>query len=246
MRKTWIHWVLAAIVILLAGAVIAAAGEERIEVKVEQDGDDEISVDINGVTEVIRIEDLADGESKVFDVGDHTIEVRRVGDALELINDGIGMGHGGAHRTMVWMTEDGTKIGVDGERVIKMKVLGDGGESGEKSYTLRMEDGDIIIDGDTVVDVEEIIMRNKGGHPHAIFVDESGVADHVKVFSESFVADGLVTYRCEKTGSTLTLAEEDAIEDSYICPATGCLMERVERPEKRVVIIEKKVEIDEE
>jgi hypothetical protein len=242
MKKTWIHWVLAAIVIVLAGAVIAAAGEERVEVRVEQDGDDEITVDINGVTEIIRIDDLAEGESRTFGAGDHTIEVHRVGDALKLTTEAGGLGTLGGPGAVVWVTSDGEEVSVEGERVIKMRVTGDDEDGETRSYTLRMEDGDAFLDGAGVIGVDEIIMRNKGVHPHAIFVSEDGGVEHMKVFGENLVLDGRVIYRCEETGSTLTLAEEDAIEDAYICPATGCLMEKVEKPEKRVIVIEKRIE----
>ena len=67
-KQTWVQWVVAAILVVIVGAFIASA-EERIEVRVEKESADLISVDVNGVTEVVRLEDLADGESRTFDVG---------------------------------------------------------------------------------------------------------------------------------------------------------------------------------
>ena len=60
------------------------------------------------------------------------------------------------------------------------------------------------------------------------------------------VPGNTVKYRCEETGSVLFVSTDDAIEDSYICPATGCVMTRVSEPETRVITITKKVEIEDE
>ena len=65
------------------------------------------------------IEDLADGESRTFDVGDHELVVKRVGDDLTVVSDGrafasfgaLGAGHG----TNIWVTEDGENIEIDGD-----------------------------------------------------------------------------------------------------------------------------------
>ncbi len=97
-KQTWVHWVVAAILVVVAGVMIASA-EERIEVRVEKNSGDEISVDVNGVTEVVRLDDLADGESRTFDVGDHELVVKRVGDDLTIVNDGHGFGSFGGHGT---------------------------------------------------------------------------------------------------------------------------------------------------
>ena len=56
---------------------------------------------------------------------------------------------------------------------------------------------------------------------------------------------GLVKYVCEETGSVLMVKQEDALEDAYICPATGCVMTKMEEPEVRVIKIQKKIGIDE-
>ncbi len=56
--------------------------------------------------------------------------------------------------------------------------------------------------------------------------------------------DGMVKYVCEETGSILMVKKEDALEDAYICPATGCVMTKVEEPEVRVIKIEKRIEVE--
>jgi hypothetical protein len=55
----------------------------------------------------------------------------------------------------------------------------------------------------------------------------------------------VVRYRCEETGSELIVKTEDALSDTYVCPATGCVMERVDEPEMKVIRIEHKVEGEE-
>lgn len=252
-RRTWLQAVLAAILIVVAGAIIAAA-EERIEVRVEQDSPDEISVDINGVNEIIRIDDLADGESRAFDVGDHEIVVRRVGDELTLTDDGFDVGTDGDLKTMVWLTDDGKRIEIDGDNtdasgqhVMVMKVAGDGDEDGElRTYTVEVDGDEVLLNGEPVVDVDEVIMRNKGEYPHGVFIGEGEDGDHVKVFKTVVKGGDLVTYRCEETGSILMVKRDDAIEDAYICPATGCLMTRVEEPDVHMITVTKKVEVEDE
>jgi len=254
-KRTWLQVVLAAILIVVAGAIIAAAEEQRIEVRVEQESPDEISVDINGVTEVIQLDDLADGESRTFDVGDHEIEVRRVGDELELVDEGFDVGmHGGDLHNLVWVTEDGKRIEIDGgetdasgQHVMVMKVAGDGDEDGEpQTYTVEIDGDRVLLDGEPVVDVDEIIMRNRGEYPHGVFISGGEDGDHVKVFRSVVKGGDLVTYRCEETGSILMVKRDDAIEDAYICPATGCLMTRVEEPDVHMITVTKKVEVDDE
>ena len=257
MSKTkWMQWVVAAIVVVLAGAMIASA-EERIEVRVEADGGDEISVDVNGVTEVVRLDDLADGESRFFDVGDHQIEVRRVGDQLTIVNDGMAFGsfgeiHGG-HGANVWVTKDGENIEIDGGRKMVVMKAGDcedcdgvDCEHGAKAYTIRVDGDDVLLDEDGNVDIEQIIKVHGGHGEHgAIFISEDGNVHHPSMKGMDWHSD-MVTYRCEESGATLRLKADDAIEDAYVCPATGCVMTKVEGPDVQVIKIVKTIEIDDE
>lgn len=250
-RKTWVQLVLAAIVVVLVGAVIAAA-EERIEVRVEKQGDDEVSVDINGVTEVIRLEDLAEGESRTFDVGDHELVVTRLGDELEVVTTGGGFGHLAKHGqdldTLVWVTEDGERIELpgDGEGVRKKVVImnvGDEG-SGEPQTMTVFLDGDDLAAGDGhAVEIDEIVERHGGGAPHAVFITKDGEVHHPDLLG---LGGDVVRYRCEETGSTLVVKKTDDLADSYLCPVTGCLMVRVDEPAMRVIKLSKRVETAEE
>jgi len=253
-KQTWVHWVVAAILVVIAGAFIASA-EERIEVRVEKESADLISVDVNGVTEVVRLEDLADGESRTFDVGDHELVVKRVGDDLTIINDGHDFGsfgvRGVGHSTNVWVTDEGENIEIDGDcefsenKMIVMKVDGLEGEDGEvKTYTIHVDGDEVMLDGDHNFEIDEV-MKLHNGHHGAVFISEDGDVDHPMIIKSHGMHAGLVKYVCEETGSVLMVKQEDALEDAYICPATGCVMTKMEEPEVRVIKIQKKIEIDE-
>lgn len=250
-KQTWVHWVVAAILVVVAGVLIASA-EERIEVRVEKESGDEISIDVNGVTEVVRLEDLADGESRTFDVGDHELVVKRVGDDLTIISDGHAFGsfgaHGVGHTANVWVTEDGENIEIDsdcefgGNKVIVMKVDGLEGSAGEeKSYTIHVDGEEVLLDGEHNIEIDEIVKLHRGHHG-AVFISEDGDVDHPMIIKRGGMRSGLVKYLCEETGSVLMVKAEDALEDAYICPATGCVMKKMAEPEVRVIKIQKKVE----
>ena len=49
-----------------------------MRVEVRADDGKEISIDVNGVTEVVTLDDLADGEERTFDVGGHDVTVKRI------------------------------------------------------------------------------------------------------------------------------------------------------------------------
>jgi len=251
-KQTWVHWVVAAILVVVVGALIASA-EERIEVRVEKNSSAEISVDVNGVTEVVRLDDLADGESRTFDVGDHELVVKRVGDDLTIVGDGHGFGAFGGHTANVWVTDDCEEIEIDGDcefgekKVIVMKVAGDGGEAGEaKTYTIHVDGDEVMVDGEQTIDIDEIVKLHGGGQHGAIFISEDGNVHHPGMVGLHGMHGDLVKYRCEETGSVLMVKKDDAIEDVYICPATGCVMTKVEEPEMRMIKIMKRVEVDDE
>ena len=250
-KQTWVHLVIAAILVLAVGAIIASA-EERIEVRVEKNSSDEISVDVNGVTEVVRLDDLADGESRTFDVGDHELVVTRVGDELTIVSDGHAFGSFGGlhegHETNIWVTDEGETIEIDGdyefelEKVIVVKVVGGEGEDGEfKTYTIQIDGDDVMFDGDHNMGIDEIVKLH-GGHHGAVFISEDGDVDHPMIIKSHGLHGGMVKYRCDETGSILMVKEEDALEDVYICPATGCVMTKLEEPEVHVIKIQKRIE----
>lgn len=250
-KQTWVHWMIAAILVVVAGAIIASA-EERIEVRVEKHNADEISVDVNGVTEVVRLEDLADGESRTFDVGDHELVVKRVGDNLTIVSDGHAFGaFGEGHATNIWVTDDGEEIEITGDcefsekKMIVMKVDGDG-EAGAQAYTIKVDGDDVVFGEDMNVEIDEIIKLHGGGDHQAVFISEDGNVHHPSVVGIHGGHPDMVKYRCEESGSVLLVKTEDAYHDTYICPATGCVMTKVEEPEVKVITIKKRIEIEDE
>ena len=250
-KQTWVHWVVAAILVVVAGALIASA-EERIEVRVEKDSSDEITVDVNGVTEVVRLDDLADGESRTFDVGDHELVVKRLGDELTIVTDGHAFGGPGKSLdTMVWVGDGGEEIEIHGDcdhkAVRKMIVMkpGDEADGETRTYTIHVDGDEVLLDGEHNIGIDQIV-KSHGGHHGAVFISEDGDMDHPMIVKSHAMHTGLVKYLCEETGSILMVKEEDALEDAYICPATGCVMKRLTEPEVRVVKIRKSVEIEED
>ena len=107
-RNSWTRYSVAAALVLLVGAVWVLAEEKKIEVKVKNEGGQEITVDVNGVKEVVSLDDLAEGEERVLDVGDHPSTIKRVDDQLTLVHDGHMMGKvhqfKGGDEDMVWVT----------------------------------------------------------------------------------------------------------------------------------------------
>ncbi len=238
-KSTWVHWVVAAVLVLIAGTVLVSAGEEHIKVQIEKAGDNEVSVDVNGVTEVIRLEDLADGESRSFGVGDHEVVVKRVGEELSVIAEGHAIAsvgdHGMSKDVMVWVGDEGENIEIRREKVIVIKTDGDD-EGLHNAFTYHISGDDELLDGEHNIKIEEIL-ESHGIEGHtAIFFDDEGGAHHPTIIKRQ-LCDGMVKYRCEETGSVLMVKKDDAIEDVYICPATGCVMEKVDEPEMKMITI---------
>ena len=49
------------------------------------------------------------------------------------------------------------------------------------------------------------------------------------------------TYRCEETGSMLTVKADENLLDDYIDPVTGCIMKKVEHTGVHVIKIQKEI-----
>lgn len=112
----------AAVVIVIAGCVIALAETVDVEVEVDEKAATRVEVRTDDTIDVFTLDDLADGEERVIKEGDHTITVRRDGDDITVEMDGealdAGMpGHGPKIRKMIMMGEPG-----EGEekKIIKM------------------------------------------------------------------------------------------------------------------------------
>jgi hypothetical protein len=250
----WAKYLIAAALVLLVGAVWVLADEIEVKVEARNDNGEEITVDVNGVTEVITLDDLGEGEVRSYEVGGHPITIKRVDDHLMLVHRGGGgeffhVGDGDGN--VVWQTEDvegdedGRKIiikrGVKGAPDGNFVFIDDGEDTRHHVVIVKGRDGELDIEdlkaryGD---DLEEI--HTADGETVLKWVSEGDEAR--PMILESAGSGEFVVYRCEETGSTLTVKKDEHLLDSYIDPVTGCVMTRVEEHARKVVrfkIIEK-------
>ena len=252
-QLSWMYWVVVAALVLVGGAALAFAdadGEVNTKVK----------INVNGAVESFEVDDFEEGETREFDAGEHTVTVTRTGDNLSILLDGeeIGGGllKGIGSEAMVWVSED-EAIQMHGEgsarKVMIFKGAGEG--DGEfRTITVRTECDDAVEDCDEVIDIDvesihELIAGSDahavhvGGHPHAVIMTE-GNGPHPMIVKTRVGHGDMVHYRCGETGSVLMVKKEDALSDTYICPATGCVMEKVTEPELKVIKVIRTVETD--
>lgn len=255
----WAKYLVAAALVLLVGAVWVLADEMEIKVEVRNRGGEEITVDVNGVTEVITLDDLAAGEERTWDVGGHPITVKRVDDHLMLVHRGgegeffhVGEGDG----NMVWVTED-VEGGEDGRKiVIKKRVEGApdgdfvfiGGEHEQhRVVVVKGRDGELDIEelkaryGD---DFEE--SHTADGETVLKWVSKGGEGHPMMITTGTSTGDDFVVYRCEETGSTLTVRKDEHLLDSYLDPVTGCVMKKMGGPGMKTYRVEVITELETE
>lgn len=263
--ESWTRYLVAAALVLLIGAVWALAEETEMKVEVRSEGGQEITVDINGVTETVRLDDLKEGEERAFDVGEHQIVIKRVGDELELVQEGLETGAlhhlGEGDADLVWVTA-GDDCEHPCKRVMIMKH-GEGGEVDVDADAILVGEGDLgdhdvfIVRGkEGEIDVEALKekygedfeeLRTAHGAHVMKWVDE-GDGEHPIIIKRMGHHGGgdYVTYRCEETGSTLTVKADENLLDDYIDPVTGCVMKKVESDGVRVIEIRKEIINEEE
>ncbi|MDX2437096.1 MAG: hypothetical protein QNL88_08615, partial [Acidobacteriota bacterium] len=70
---------------------------------------------------------------------------------------------------------------------------------------------------------------SEGGEGHPIIIKTGG--DH-------FYGGDHVVFRCEETGSTLTVKKDEHLLDTYLDPVTGCVMKKMDAPLKKVIRVE--------
>ena len=234
--ESWTRYLVAAALIILVGAAWVLAEEKTMRVEVRADDGKEISIDVNGVTEVVTLDDLADGEERTYDVGGHEFTVKRVNDRLSLVHDGLLAGHNtGGHRQHIWIEGDEASAGE--HRVIIRKSC----DAGEYEYDvdshgdhdvfiLKGEDGEIDIEAlkeEYGEDFEEFHTAH-GAHVMKWVSEGDGVHPIVIQRMGHHLGGDYVTYRCEETGSMLTVKADENLLDDYLDPVTGCVMKKVE------------------
>lgn len=243
----WAKYLIAAALVLLVGAVWVLADEMEVRVELRDENGEEITVAVNGVTEIITLDDLAAGEERSWDVGGHPVTVKRVDDHLMLVHRGDGgeffhVGEGGGN--MVWVTED-VEGGEDGRKIIIKKRV----EGAPDGNFVFIDDGEgkrhhvvIVKAKNGELDIEDLKARYGDDFEEMHTADGETVLKWVSEGDEArpkileFAGSGeFVVYRCEETGSTLTVKKDEHLLDSYIDPVTGCVMTRVEEPVRKVI-----------
>ena len=245
--KGWTRYLVVAALVLVAGAVWALAEEVEMKVEVRNEGGQEISIDINGVKETIQLEDLAEGEERSFDVGGRSIVVRRVQDSLMLIHEDLTEGYlasvGEGEHDLVMVTEGG-----EGQAFF----LGDEGGEGHRVFVIKKGEGGEDCD----IDIEELEARfgdklrtiEFESDPHRMkwHTANGKCGTHIINRGPKFLGGDFVHYRCEETGSTLTVRKDENLLDDYIDPVTGCLMKKIDGPGVRIVTILHEIEEEDE
>ncbi len=262
-RISWTRYLVAAALILVVGAVFALAEEIEMKVEVKNENNEEITVDINGVSETIKLEDMAEGEERTFDVGGHSIIVKRINDKLTLVHDGdmmAKMHHVGGHGDLVWVAEGDEgdhgahKVIIMKEGVVKVEEAGDNvmffGEDEHGSthdvFIMKNEDGDIDLEALKEQFGEDFDEIHTAHGTHVVKLIGEGDGEHpIMVERMGFHGGGdFVTFRCEESGSMLRVKADDTLLDDYIDPVSGCLMKKVEHHGPKVITITKEFKTD--
>jgi hypothetical protein len=234
--SSWTRYLVAAALVLLVGAVWVLAEEIEMRVEVRNDAGQEITVDVNGVKETIYLDDLADGEERSFDVGGHPITVKRVDDRLTLVHDQmVGKLHhaGAGHSNLVWVGK-GKDCDHPCKRVMIMKT-GDGETIDIK--VLEGGDGDVVFFGD----------GDHSGHHAMKWIAEDGEGGPIIIKRMGHHGGGdFVHYRCEETGSMLTVKADENLLDDYLDPVTGCVMKKVENAGVHLIEIREEIITEDE
>lgn len=200
---------------------------------------------LDDAVETVELEDLADGETRELAAGDHRVAVTRTGDRLSVLLDGKELmadlpGADGLE-TMLWV-EDG-EAGV--EKVVVMKGA-DAGSSELRTFTVRTrteggsEEIDVEVEAIAEGDSAALEQLHASRHEGTMIFTSAEPGAHPIVVAGPGVRAGMVRYRCAETGSELLVPEDAALSDSYVCPATGCVMARVDEPEVHVIKVMKR------
>jgi hypothetical protein len=257
------RYLVAAALVILVGAAWVLAEDKTMKVEVRTEDGQEISITVNGVTEIVTLDDLDEGEQRSFDVNGHEVTVKRVGDQLSLVHEGIFAGHlQGGHHKEVWVEAGEGDAGA--KHVVIMKHGPDGTISvdtdtelmfiGEEDFSSQ----DVLILKGAVGEIDIEALKEKYGQDfeefhtahgaHVLKWVAEGDADHPIIIKRMGHHGGgeYVTYRCEETGSMLTVKADEKLLDDYIDPVTGCVMKKVEHTGVHVIKILKEKEIGSE
>jgi hypothetical protein len=243
------RYLVAAALVILVGAAWVLAEEKTMKVEVRSEDGQEISINVNGVTEIITLDDLAEGEQRRFDVGGHEVTVKRVGDRLSLVHDEMIAGHhkelwleagegdtGKKHVVIMKHGADG-KIAMDTET--ELMFIGEDDSSSHDVLIFKGEEGEIDIEALKEKYGEDFEEFHTAHGAHVMKWVAEGDAEHPIIIKRMghLEGDGYVTYRCEETGSMLTVKADENLLDDYIDPVTGCVMKKAEHAGVHVIKI---------
>jgi hypothetical protein len=241
--ESWTRYLVAAALILLAGAVWALAEETTMKVEVRSEDGQQLTIDVNGVTEVVTLDDLAEGEERTYDVGGHEVTVKRADDRLSLVDGGLltadGDGSEGGRRVVIKKMGDGELVDVDTEMVF----IGEGDHSAHDVFVIAGDNGELDIEAlkEEYGDDCEVIHTADGKCVMKWVSDGTG-GQPVIVKRMGLVGGGdFVHYRCEETGSMLTVKADENLLDDYVDPVTGCVMTKVDNAGVQVITIREEV-----
>ncbi len=211
-ENRWMQVLLAAVVIVIAGSLIALAETVDVEVEVDEKAATTVEIRTDDSIDVFTLDNLADGEERIIESGEHTITVRRDGDEITVLMDGealdAGMpGHGPKIRKMIMMGEPGEgeekkiiMVGghhghkfldcdTDGEGVKIIKIRkGEGGEDfvwhgeGDSDFEEILIEMDEVIGEGELAEIKLILEGGIEGHEMIFFGDDEG-ADLHKIIS---------------------------------------------------------------
>jgi len=222
--RSWVQVMVAALLVLAAGAVLALA--KTTQITVEKNGEEKLTVKTDGVMEELRLEDFADGEERSFGDGEHKITVRRNGDSLNVMMDGFPVGHHMPHHVdcdkrhvSVWCDTD--------EELLA---------TGEKAYSFRIEtDREDAVDVHqriaivTSTDGDEVLVETLDGDVHPILLEiADGEGDRLVQKVIRHHGCDRVQFVCEEDGSAITIPTDKATQETYLCPVCGREMQRQE------------------
>jgi hypothetical protein len=242
--ESWTKYLVAAALVILVGAAWVLAEETTMKVEVRSEDGKELTIDFNGVTEIVTIDDLAEGEERTYDVGGHEVTVKRIDNRLTLVHDGPFAGHNcGDHHKKVWIEGD-EEGGHHGRRVVIMKrgegeemeidvetmFVGEGDHRTHDVFIVKGEDGEIDIEALKEKYGEDFEEFHTAHGAHVMkWVDEGDGVHPIVIKRMGHPGAGdYVTYRCEETGSMLTVKADENLLDDYTDPVTGCVMKKVE------------------
>ena len=261
--ESWTRYLMAAALVLVVGAVWVLAEETTMKVEVRSEDGKELTIDVNGVKEGVTLDDLAEGEERTYDVGGHEVKIKRDGDRLSLVGE---EGHdkhfcakvtdGGPHEerhVVIKKIGEAGEIEVDangrcvGEGEHKMVFAGEG-HPDHDVFIVKGEDGEIDIEALEMKlgkNIEEFHTKD-GAHVMKWVSEEGGGHPFIVKRIGHHGGGDYVTYRCEETGSMLTVKADENLLDDYIDPVTGCLMKKVENAGVHVIKIREEIVIEDE